>query len=50
MFGCAIYWFYASGEIQPWAVVPKDDNIEFQKSNGNGKHNGHTNEGAEIHD
>jgi hypothetical protein len=32
--------------VQPWAVVPKDENIEFQK---NGKR-GHTNEGAEIND
>lgn len=37
--GCVIYWFWASGEVQPWSVKMDDyDNNENGKShneNGN---------------
>lgn len=25
LFGCAIYWFFASGEVQPWALVAEEE-------------------------
>lgn len=25
LFGCAIYWLYASGEVQPWAKVAEEE-------------------------
>lgn len=25
LFGCVIYWFFASGEVQWWAKVPTDE-------------------------
>lgn len=31
LFGCLVYWFWASGEVQPWAKT--DGNDEKSKSN-----------------
>lgn len=25
LFGCVIYWFFASGEVQPWALVAEEE-------------------------
>lgn len=25
LFGCGVYWFYASGEVQPWAKVAEEE-------------------------
>lgn len=50
LFGCAVYWFWASGELQPWAKQPsvKENNIEKQpKTVTNG---GHKNEAFKSSD
>jgi MFS transporter, ACS family, solute carrier family 17 (sodium-dependent inorganic phosphate cotransporter), other len=26
--GCLIYWFFASGELQPWAKEKREDKVE----------------------
>lgn len=33
LFGCTIYWFFASGELQPWAKEnsPDDDVNTMEK-------------------
>lgn len=31
LFGCLVYWFWASGEVQPWAKIHTND--EKPKSN-----------------
>lgn len=32
--GCVVYWFFASGQLQPWAIHKKtdgDDDMEIEK-------------------
>lgn len=45
--GCVIYWFWASGEVQPWAVQSSSINA---KADGLSKSNAHsyTNEAIEM--
>jgi MFS transporter, ACS family, solute carrier family 17 (sodium-dependent inorganic phosphate cotransporter), other len=33
LFGCVVYWFWAQGEIQPWAVqeADPDDSYKFDE-------------------
>lgn len=39
--GCVVYWFFASGEIQPWAIEKKNDgDIEYQKKKDSFKKTG----------
>lgn len=49
--GCVIYWFFASGEVQPWAKTPNTSPVN---SNGvadkNGKSFAYTNEAIEMKD
>jgi hypothetical protein len=33
--GCLIYWFFASGELQPWAKVKADDEDEIDEKKNN---------------
>lgn len=55
LIGCVVYWIWASGEVQPWAMTEPESSADQQhemRKNGtkytvNG---GHTNEGAEIRD
>jgi MFS transporter, ACS family, solute carrier family 17 (sodium-dependent inorganic phosphate cotransporter), other len=42
--GCVFYWFFASGEIQPWAVVKKRESIE------KGENKGYVNSAMELKD
>lgn len=52
LFGCVVYWFWASGEIQPWALKQ----TEPVKDNGNSNkpkpdavtYVGYANEGLEM--
>ncbi|XP_070504468.1 sialin-like [Chironomus tepperi] len=30
--GCIFYWFYSSGEVQPWAKLPEDSNAALSSS------------------
>lgn len=58
--GMVIYWFWASGELQPWAVVKKSESespppdyheVEMKRNGTNYSiKGGHTNVAAEIHD
>lgn len=34
--GCVIYWFFASGELQPWAKENHSDNEDEEVKNQNG--------------
>lgn len=49
--GCLIYWFWVSGEVQPWArqnVIPKNQtNGDLEK---NGNNFAFSNEGIEMKD
>lgn len=48
LIGCVIFWFWTSGEIQPWAqkTLTKDQNK--QKPTEDRTYVGYTNEGLEI--
>ncbi|KAG5678082.1 hypothetical protein PVAND_007784 [Polypedilum vanderplanki] len=53
LFGCLFYWFYASGEVQPWAVVrtpTHETNRSEIEKNGKPKGHAYTNEGIELKD
>lgn len=48
LFGCLVYWFWASGEVQPWAKT--DANDEKPKSNelGTPTYVGYSNQAVEM--
>lgn len=47
LFGCLIYWLWASGEVQPWAL--KESNSEnIDKPPGAVTYIGYANEGLEM--
>lgn len=52
LFGCVIYWFWASGEVQPWALHGTadeiDENVENGKKIGANNKNGYVNEAVEM--
>jgi ACS family sodium-dependent inorganic phosphate cotransporter len=49
--GCVIYWFYASGEVQPWARNDFRKNVRADvEKNGKAKGHAYTNEGVELKD
>lgn len=31
LFGCVIYWFFASGEVQPWAIAAEKEDMARQE-------------------
>ena len=45
--GCVIYWFWASGEVQPWAKEDFTFNLEAG-SKRTSKLSGYTNEAVEL--
>ena len=54
LFGCVIYWFFASGEVQPWAqthIKPTNENnkTDVEKNNKPPPY-AYTNEGIELKD
>lgn len=54
LFGCLVYWFFASGEVQPWARVHEQQTIEDNRTDIE-KYNkpppyAYTNEGIELKD
>lgn len=48
LFGCAIYWIWASGELQPWAQKSPIDADSKQKSPEAATYVGYANEGLEM--
>lgn len=55
LFGCAIYWFYASGEVQPWAIVAEEEDRvrhEQEEAENNAKQptKGYANETLELNE
>lgn len=46
LFGCAVYWFWASGEVQPWALKPVEK--DKQKPSNDVTYVGYANEGLEM--
>lgn len=50
--GCLIYWFWASGEVQPWAQRSSELTSKEQQSYGTTKStissNGYVNEAVEL--
>lgn len=48
LFGCAIYWFWSSGEVQPWAQKPSETNENKQKVPDSATYVGYTNDGLEM--
>lgn len=50
--GCIIYWFWASGEVQPWAQIPTDapkfNAQTIENGNGTTTKNGYVNEAIEL--
>lgn len=51
--GCIIYWFFASGELQPWAVLRKTeaDDMEFDRQQKrSGDIGGYENKSMEYED
>lgn len=49
LFGCAVYWFWASGELQSWAKKPTTVNSDSKKkSNDAATYVGYANEGLEM--
>lgn len=50
LFGCAVYWFWASGELQPWAKkTPAQENCA-EKQQNTVTSIGHNNEAFEAND
>lgn len=54
LFGCVIYWFFASGEVQPWAQTHiqqtnKNNKTDVEKNNKPPPY-AYTNEGIELKD
>ncbi|KAL5279832.1 hypothetical protein ACFFRR_004066 [Megaselia abdita] len=48
LFGCVVYWFWCSGELQEWAKVPTEDSemsVENGKTNGE---KGYINEAVDL--
>lgn len=51
LFGCVVYWFWASGEVQPWArLETSDPDGEDQKAKREKDKEGHVNEAATINE
>lgn len=51
--GCVVYWFFASGELQPWAIVKKtdgDDVEEEKQKKKTGDIGGFDNKSMEMED
>lgn len=53
LFGCVIYWFFASGEVQPWALVAeKEDQERYdadnQRKESESKAKGYQNNSLEL--
>ena len=47
--GCVFYWFYASGEVQPWALQEtRKEEPEKADVEKNGKSYAYTNDGIEL--
>jgi ACS family sodium-dependent inorganic phosphate cotransporter len=46
LFGCVIYWFWASGEVQEWAKTPITPNGEIAERQK--KDHGYTNQAMEM--
>jgi hypothetical protein len=46
LFGCVIYWIWAEGEIQPWAV--QDTNKDEHRSESNTQMTGFSNPALDI--
>lgn len=51
LFGCVVYWFWASGEVQPWARIATIDlDGEDQQEKHKKDKEGHVNEAATINE
>lgn len=47
LLGGLIYWFFASGQVQPWAI---QDNPLVESTDDKDVKNGHINDGIEMKD
>lgn len=48
LFGCVVYWFWCSGELQEWAKVPTEDSeMSVEKGKTNGE-KGYVNEAVDL--
>lgn len=53
LFGCVIYWFFASGEVQQWAIVAEEEHTARQnaRKSQEGTHKqAYTNETLEMNE
>lgn len=56
LFGCVIYWFFCSGEVQPWALVAEqeDQARQDQEARNNDKKlsigKGYANDSMELNE
>lgn len=57
LFGCVIYWFWCSGEVQPWALVAEEEDQRRQEqeeknNNNSGKAigKGYANDSLELNE
>lgn len=49
LLGCVVYWFWSSGELQPWAKKSEEE-LNTKSTTTNGVFDAcYTNEGAELH-
>ncbi|XP_055322850.1 vesicular glutamate transporter 1-like [Sitodiplosis mosellana] len=48
LFGCVIYWFWASGEVQPWAQKPSASETNKPNPRDTATYVGYANEGLEM--
>lgn len=50
LFGCAVYWFWATGELQPWAKKTSAQENCVEKQQNAVTSIGHNNEAFEAND
>jgi len=48
LFGAVVYWFWAEGEVQPWAIPEDDDEGDREERKGNELRAGVSNPGLDI--
>lgn len=48
LFGCVVYWFWASGEVQPWAKKSSASETNWPKPPDTATYVGYANEGLEM--
>lgn len=48
LIGCVIYWFWVSGEVQPWAETNSASKCSSGEQDKNGKNFAFSNDGLEM--